>query len=274
MKTAFATGQGSSTAATTSSPSSATANSATDSNSASNDSAAGSHKDTKAIIIGSVVGGVAAIVLLLLLLFLIFRRHRRATRRESAAGEDVFYKDKMVVERQDSVDGAGTGVGFAQKEKDIGREDLDPDSPTTPLREDFEDERSAASSLYSEESAAASRVGSGIDSGLPTIGTTPLASMFGSRGLVESSAPLTPSSGSPTHFRSPSRARTDRQMLIEQKILELQGQLITAKGSEQEKSRVRAMLRERIEKLEELRKSGWALSEGNGGGDVPEALRG
>ncbi|KAL0570292.1 hypothetical protein V5O48_011669 [Marasmius crinis-equi] len=194
--------------------------------------------------------------------------------RESPTGEEVFYKDKMVVKRRASIDGAGEGVRFVQKGKDIRREDLDPDSPATPLREDFEDRQSATNSLYSAESAAASRVGSGINSGLPTIGTTPLENMFGSGRLVESPPPLIPTPSSPTPFQTPSRARTDRQMLIEQKILELQGHLITAKWSEQEKTRLRAMLKKRIEKVKELRESDWALHEGNSGGDMPEILRG
>ncbi|KAL0573188.1 hypothetical protein V5O48_008760 [Marasmius crinis-equi] len=180
----------------------------------------------------------------------------------------------MVVERRISTSGAGAGVGFTQRRKSTARENLDPDSPATPLREDFEDRQSAASSLHSVESAGASRVGSGINSGLPTIGTTPLENMFGSGRLVESPPPLIPISSSPTPFRTPSRARTDRQMLIEQKILELQGRLITAQGSEQEKSRVRAMLKERIEKVKEFRESDWALHEGNSGGDMPDILRG
>ncbi|KAL0573189.1 hypothetical protein V5O48_008761 [Marasmius crinis-equi] len=229
--------------------------------------------NTRAIIIGSVVGGTMAIVFLLLLLFLTLRR-RRTMQRRSDMAEDVFYKDKMVVERRVSIDGGGAGVGFAQKGKDTRRENMDPDSPTTPLREDFEDRQSAASSLYSAESAAASRVGSGINPALPTIGTTPLETMFGSGRLVESPPPLIPISSSPTPFRTPSRARTDRQMLIEQKILELQGRLITAQGSDQEKTRVRAMLKERIEKVKELRESDWALHEGNSGGDLPDILKG
>ncbi|KAL0571327.1 hypothetical protein V5O48_010638 [Marasmius crinis-equi] len=227
--------------------------------------------NTKAIIIGSVIGGIVAIALLLL--FLILCRRRTAQRR-NAIGEGVFHKDKIIVGRRVSSDGTGAGVRFAQRGENAGRKDLGPDSPSTPLREDFEDRQSATDSHYSADSAAASRAGSGIDSGLPVIGSTPLGTMFGSGRLVESSAPLIPTSGSPTALRSPSRARTDRQMLIEQKILELQGQLITAKGSEQEKTRVRAMLRERIEKVSELRESDWALHEGNTGDDVPEILRG
>ncbi|KAL0569830.1 hypothetical protein V5O48_012129 [Marasmius crinis-equi] len=233
-----------------------------------------------AIIIGSVVGGTTAIVLLLALLFLVLRRRRRTMQRERATGEDVFYKVRMVVERRVSMDGAGTIVGFVQKGKDTGRENVDPDSPTTPLHEDFGDKRSNASSLYSAsslssaDSTTASPVSSGIDSGLLTIEATPSESMFSSGGLVESPASLVPTSGSPPLFRSPSRARTDRQMLIERKILELQGRLITAEGSEQEKTRVRGMLRERIEKVNELRESDWALHEGSAGGDMPEILKG
>ncbi|KAL0564494.1 hypothetical protein V5O48_017551 [Marasmius crinis-equi] len=221
-----------------------------------------------------------AIVLLLALLFLILRRRRRTMRRESTAGEDGFYKVRMVVERRVSMDGAGTVVGFVQKGKDTGRGNLDPDSPTTPLREDFGDKRSDASSLYSAsslssaDSTTTSRVSSGIDSGLLTIGTTPSENMCSSGGLIESPASLIPISGSPARFRSPSRARTDRQMLIERKILELQGLLITAEGSEQEKTHVRGMLRERIEKVNELRESDWALHEGSAGGDMPEILKG
>ncbi|KAJ8093729.1 hypothetical protein PM082_009589 [Marasmius tenuissimus] len=68
---------------------------------------------------------------------------------------------------------------------------------------------------------------------------------------------------------TPSRARTDRQMQIEQKIIELQGRYITASGSGEEKGRTRAELKERIEKAKELRESEWAYG---GEGEVPSAL--
>ncbi|KAL0564872.1 hypothetical protein V5O48_017164, partial [Marasmius crinis-equi] len=221
-------------------------------------------------IIGSVVGSIVAVALLLLLLFLIRRRRHRTMQRRGDMGEDAFYNNKMVVERRASIDSAGAVVGFGQK-RNTGREDSDRDSS---LREDFEDRRSAAGSPYPADSAAADRLSTGFNWTLPSIGTTPIETMFGSGGLVESSAPLIPTPVSPAPFQSPSRARTDRQMLVEQKILELQGRLITAKGSKQEKTRVRAMLRNRIEKVKELKESDWALHKGNTGDDVPEILRG
>ncbi|KAK1223540.1 hypothetical protein PQX77_013589 [Marasmius sp. AFHP31] len=67
----------------------------------------------------------------------------------------------------------------------------------------------------------------------------------------------------------PSQGITDRHMEIEQKIIELQGRFITASGSGEEKARTRAKLKERIEKVKELRESEWAY---DGGGEVPDVL--
>ncbi|KAJ8093687.1 hypothetical protein PM082_009546 [Marasmius tenuissimus] len=74
---------------------------------------------------------------------------------------------------------------------------------------------------------------------------------------------------SPDYLKKPSRARTDRQMQIEQMIIELQGRFITACGSGEGKTRVRAGLHERIEKLKDLRESEWAYG---GKGEIPQVL--
>ncbi|KAJ8093711.1 hypothetical protein PM082_009571 [Marasmius tenuissimus] len=74
---------------------------------------------------------------------------------------------------------------------------------------------------------------------------------------------------SPAHLGAPSRARTDQQMQIEQKIMELQGRSITVGGSAEEKNRVRADIRERIDKLKGFRESEWAYGRK---GEVPEGL--
>ncbi|KAJ8093689.1 hypothetical protein PM082_009548 [Marasmius tenuissimus] len=71
----------------------------------------------------------------------------------------------------------------------------------------------------------------------------------------------------PAHLKAPSRARTDRQMWIEEKIMELPGRFITASGSVEEKGRTRAELQEKIEKIKSLRESQWACG---GKGEVPE----
>ncbi|KAL0070323.1 hypothetical protein AAF712_002510 [Marasmius tenuissimus] len=66
-----------------------------------------------------------------------------------------------------------------------------------------------------------------------------------------------------------SRARTDRQMQIEQKILELQGRLIALSGPEGKKTRARAELQEKIQKVKDLRESEWAFG---GKGELPDVL--
>ncbi|KAK1234448.1 hypothetical protein PQX77_002352, partial [Marasmius sp. AFHP31] len=76
---------------------------------------------------------------------------------------------------------------------------------------------------------------------------------------------------SPAQLKAPSRARTDRQMQIEQKIIELQGRFITAGGSVEEKIHMRAELQKRIEKIRDLSESEWAYG---GEGGVPEHLIG
>ncbi|KAK1223539.1 hypothetical protein PQX77_013588 [Marasmius sp. AFHP31] len=61
----------------------------------------------------------------------------------------------------------------------------------------------------------------------------------------------------------------DREMQIEQKIIELQGMFITASGTGEEKDRIRSELKERIEKVKDLRESEWAFG---GEGEVPDVL--
>ncbi|KAJ8093696.1 hypothetical protein PM082_009556 [Marasmius tenuissimus] len=94
--------------------------------------------------------------------------------------------------------------------------------------------------------------------------STPTSSQTPTASKVSIYLPL-----SPDRSKTPLRARTDRQMQIEQKIIELQGRFITACGSMEEKSRVRAGLHEKIEKLKDLRESKWAYG---GEGGIPEDL--
>ncbi|KAL0057252.1 hypothetical protein AAF712_016114 [Marasmius tenuissimus] len=194
----------------------------------------------------------------------------------------LFHRDKMVLQKP-------LGIGevtvrdayeYTSKEKERVNNGTtsDLDSPATTLREGFhEDEAprdSISMSIYSRESA----IGTRIRSSLASVGTSPTpanVSILGHDRLVESPAPLLYSSERPlSPLRSPSRARTDRQMQIEKKIFELQGRLITVAGAGQEKTRAREALREKIDKVKQLKDSDWALQEGPGsGGEVPAILR-
>ncbi|KAK1218993.1 hypothetical protein PQX77_018296 [Marasmius sp. AFHP31] len=218
------------------------------------------------IIIGVVIGGVAFIILLIVLFICL----RRKGRKEHPG---KFRRDMMVLERVDTNGGSKS----LRRDSTPGRTErgrhleLDPISSTTPLQADFEggqDKRSSfTGSVYSRASA----------------GTQTLAALsisHKSEGHSEEASEIRipplipiPSSSypppSPLHLRTPSRARTDRQMQIEQKIIELQGRFITASGSGQEKVRTRAELKDRIERVKELRESAWAYG---GKGDVPDDL--
>ncbi|KAG7087136.1 hypothetical protein E1B28_013117 [Marasmius oreades] len=70
----------------------------------------------------------------------------------------------------------------------------------------------------------------------------------------------------PTEPKDAFWARTDRQMEIEQKIIELQSRLISASPLEKD------WIMDRVKKLKELRNSDWAY--GRDGAEVPEVMRG
>ncbi|KAG7087135.1 hypothetical protein E1B28_013115 [Marasmius oreades] len=188
-----------------------------------------SSRNTKPIIIGSVIGGIVFILLLLLFLLLLIRRRRNKLSRNDSVGSDVFYRDKMV-------QAIGRRLSLTIHRKEYPVEEGITASPTTPLREDFDDRDVGSADGHDEVSALGSKI-------------------------VESPATI--------ETRSASGARTDRQMQIEQKIIELQSRLITASPSEKKE------LRERVERLTQLRDSDWASRrDGDGSDEVPEVMKG
>ncbi|KAJ8090093.1 hypothetical protein PM082_018673 [Marasmius tenuissimus] len=226
-------------------------------------------KNSTPMIVGGAVGGVVFLLLFILAMILLCRRCRR---RFTAENESLFHRDKMVLQKPI---GSADGYGYDSKEKE--RANNGTNSDTTLLEGSHKTEAprdSISMSIYSRESA----VGTRIRSSLASIGTPPApanVSVLGHDRLVESPAPLLYASERPlSPLRSPSRARTDRQMQIEKKVFELQGRLITVTGSGQEKTRAREALREKIDKVKQLKDSDWALQEGPGsGGEVPAILR-
>ncbi|KAK1220504.1 hypothetical protein PQX77_016725 [Marasmius sp. AFHP31] len=227
-------------------------------------------KDHKVIIIPSVIGGS---VLLLLTAFLLWSLLRRRHRRMRNTPSDDFRKDMMVLTRVDPTPpGSHSRNERARVMTEGGKKpELDLISSTTPLQEGFDegqDDRSSfTGSVYSRTSAGTQTLAaSGIS------GKSEAHFEEGSEIPIPPLIPIPSSSyppPSPLHLRTPSRARTDRQMQIEQKIIELQGRFITASGSGQEKVRTRAELKDRIERVKELRESAWAYG---GKGDVPDDL--
>ncbi|KAJ8083618.1 hypothetical protein PM082_009493 [Marasmius tenuissimus] len=130
-----------------------------------------------------------------------------------------------------------------------------PNTSITPLGMDFEkgqDGRSSrTTSVYSRSSARTQTAdtASANFAGCPEAPVLPMPIPVGA------------------DLETPYRGRTDRQMQIEQKIIELQGRLITASGHEE--SGTRAELMGRIEKLKDLRESGWAYGARE---KIPDAL--
>ncbi|KAK1222738.1 hypothetical protein PQX77_014411 [Marasmius sp. AFHP31] len=231
------------------------------------------------IIVGSTIGGVVFLLLLILSMIFLRRRHRRQLDIED---ENLFHRDKMVLQKPLGIGDLAIADAYEYTTKGKGRvnngTDSDTGSPTTTLKEGSHENEaprgSISMSIYSRENA----VGTRIRSSLAGIGTSPApanVSIFGHDRLVESPAPLLYSSERPlSPLRSPSRARTDRQMQIEKKIFELQGRLITVAGAGKEKTRAREELRGKIDEVKQLKDSDWALQEGPGsGGEVPAILR-
>ncbi|KAJ8093741.1 hypothetical protein PM082_009601 [Marasmius tenuissimus] len=224
------------------------------------------------IIIGTVIGGTAFLVLVVVV-FLLLRRHYR--QRERIEHPEAFHRDLMVVKTVTTETSASSIVSSwswkqRREKRRLGGNKGSRDSvaasinSTTPLRETPEDDRSSVvsgSSLYTRSSADASSSISSTDAS-----SSDAASYITTQSLTPVS--VHPSS-SPAHVQSPSRARTDRQMQIEEKIIELQGRLIAVSGSGQGSVRTRAELEQRIEEVKDLRESEWAYG---GEGEVPDVL--
>ncbi|KAJ8093706.1 hypothetical protein PM082_009566 [Marasmius tenuissimus] len=223
--------------------------------------------DYKGIIIPSIIGGfIVLLVVSILLMFLC--RHRR--RRD--APSDEFRRDMMVLTRVNSVPSADhSQPEYPRKEKtsvtaeESRNLEVDSISSSREKSEGDEGDRSSLSaSVYTRTSAGTRTLAASAISGKSAASSNVALDIAPSLIPVSINSPL-----SPFNFQVPSRARTDRQMQVEEKIIEVQGRLIVVGGSEEKKGRTRAMLLERIEKLKDLRESVWA----NGGkGEVPEAL--
>ncbi|KAJ8083617.1 hypothetical protein PM082_009492 [Marasmius tenuissimus] len=224
-------------------------------------------EDDKNIIIPSVIGGCTMILVVFLVWFFLRRRQRR----KKDAPSEEFRREMMALTGVDPMPpvtyhqtGYSRVRGAAENDRDV-----DPTSSTTPLREDFEGEQddgsSQATSSYSRTSAGTQAPGASDRFGRSEPGSEGVSEVP-MLPLIPVSSNLTLSTPEP---RTPFRAMTDRQMEIEQKIIKLQGRLITTSGPGQEKSRMRAELMNRIEKLKTLRQSDWAYgSEGK----VPSVL--
>ncbi|KAL0061287.1 hypothetical protein AAF712_011905, partial [Marasmius tenuissimus] len=211
-------------------------------------------------IIGSVIGGVAFLLLILLGAVLVVRRRRRR-----GQPHEKFRWDRMVLNVMDTNVGARAPMiekGTGGSEGTSRSPKVDPIPSTTPLEEDFlgdeDDGSSCSTSVYSRASA-----------GTRTLAASTISGKCAASSKIALDNPVPPIS--PIYLQAPSRARTDRQMQIEEKIIKSQGGLITVSGSEEEKGRTRAELEQRIEKLKSLRDSEWAYG---GKGDIPVVLNG
>ncbi|KAK1235080.1 hypothetical protein PQX77_001705 [Marasmius sp. AFHP31] len=195
-------------------------------------------------IIPSAIGGV--LILIAALFLLVFLRHRR---RRNAHPE--FRRDMMdLLTRADVVTSTSHHHHkYPREEKtsavtEGSRHFATGSIPlTTSLREEFQrhegDRSSVSTSVYSHGSAEARAVAASAISD-----DTSGSSQFRTPSLIPVSinSPL-----SLAHLKAPLRARTDRQMEIKLKLIELQGRSITAGGPEEEKIRTRAELQEKIE---------------------------
>ncbi|KAJ8089913.1 hypothetical protein PM082_018491 [Marasmius tenuissimus] len=210
-------------------------------------SSSGKENSPKAFIIGSVIGGTGFIVSLTVLILLFLRRCRRPDKPNNL---EEFRRYLMVLNTVTTE--AYSGSRSSRMERGIGKAggarhmEIDSISLTTHLREEFEDKKTAGAWKAAQYTLVPVRTASEISG---RIAASRVPNVI---------APLIPVSinptSSPAHLRVPSRARTDRQMQIEQKIFKLQALFITANGSG-EKSRTRAELKERIDKVKDLRES-------------------
>ncbi|KAJ8093699.1 hypothetical protein PM082_009559 [Marasmius tenuissimus] len=227
-------------------------------------------ENPSAKIFGSVIGGAVFLMSGVMLGLLLRRRCRPRERRSNPEG---FCRDRMVAKRVETDVGAkypirknGLG-GFAGTGRHF---EPHPIRSATTFQENYKgdqlDNRPSLSSSISHCSSEGKRL-------LALSGISGMGPVSSEVSKVPIPPPIPISANpppSPAHSRTPSRARTDRQMQIEQKILELQGLFITVHGSVEEKNRVRADLQERIENLKGIRESEWAYG---GKGEVLEDLR-
>ncbi|KAK1218992.1 hypothetical protein PQX77_018295 [Marasmius sp. AFHP31] len=216
------------------------------------------------IIVGSVMGALASIALLILLLICLRRKGRKGH-------HEVFQRD-MILEK---LNGNGE-TGALRKEKSLGEFEkgkdynFDPISSITPLHKDFrrefDDRSTLAGSMYSRLSADTRTLAPSGISGVSTAYTEGELDIPKVPPLMPIAESLTPSL---PPFQAPFRPKTERQMQIEQRIIELQSRFIVASGSGPDKVRTRAELKDKIERVKELRESAWAHG---GKGEVPDVL--
>ncbi|KAK1221814.1 hypothetical protein PQX77_015367, partial [Marasmius sp. AFHP31] len=197
-------------------------------------------KDAEKAIIPSVIGG-CVVILALVLLWMFLRRRQR--RKKNAPSEE-FRKEMMALTGVDPMPPGNYHQAEYSRVKGATENDrgVDPTSSTTPLREDFEGDQDNGSS-YATSSYSRTSAGTRALSSSGCLGTSTAISDDTSEvpmlPLIPISSNLTLSS---PEARAPFRAMTDRQMEIEQKIIELQGRLIATSGPGQDKSRMRAEL--------------------------------
>ncbi|KAJ8090808.1 hypothetical protein PM082_024989 [Marasmius tenuissimus] len=207
-------------------------------------------KKTK-FIIGSVIGAVLFVLLVLSgVVFVVRRQKRRGQPREGLRW------DMMTLDTGETVASAMSPRGRkgpGEAEGTSKHMEVKSISLTTPLQERFvgndNDRNSVFTSSSFRTSTGASTLAASVVSG---------ESKSSSKGGI---SPLSPG--------SIPRARTDRQMQIEQKVLELQGRFIASDVPKADKDRTRAELQERIQKVEDLRESEWAYGEE---GKIPDVL--
>ncbi|KAJ8093692.1 hypothetical protein PM082_009552 [Marasmius tenuissimus] len=217
----------------------------------------------KGVLIGSIIGGVTFLVSVVLFALL-----RRCRGRQKVTHPEGFCRDMMVLRTTET----DARAMYATKEKGQGGSEgtgrcfmVHPIPSTPTLQESKSDQREDQISLCTSVSSHSNAEKRSL-----------AVSSIGSSSVCSEDAPIPPlipvsidSPRLPAHLKAPSRARTDRQMWIEEKIMELQGHFITASGSAEEKGRTRAKLQEKIEKVKSLRESQWACG---GKGEVPEDL--
>ncbi|KAK1218531.1 hypothetical protein PQX77_018789, partial [Marasmius sp. AFHP31] len=226
-------------------------------------------KSPVAIGVGSVIGGVVFLVSAIVLSLLLVRQCHIRKRRHHP---ENFSRDMMVVKRTETDFGAKYPAGergLEEFEDTSGYYEAHSIPSATPIQEDYERDQLDDRVSLSTSASYCSNPGKQFlaVSGIPGLGVVSSEdSNFSKPPLVP--LPFNPPP-SPAHLKAPSRARTDQQMKIELKIMELQSRYITVGGAREERNRARADLQERIEKIKGLRESEWAYG---GKGEVPESL--
>ncbi|KAJ8089527.1 hypothetical protein PM082_014783 [Marasmius tenuissimus] len=209
------------------------------------------NKKQKSIIIGSVTGSVTLLLLVLLGALFVVRRQKK--RKQSHNG---FQRDMMVVKRADT----NASTRSPSREK-VSADTVNPISSNPPLQDKYHGS-SENISLCTQTSAETRTLDTSS-----TSGTSAASSEWA---MNISGLPLSADSQLPRDYQQRPRARTDRQMQIEQKVIELQGRFVAAGGSEQEESGLKAALKNQIETVKVLRESEWAYG---GKGEVPDVLK-